>query len=249
MAYSSPNKMVQKHGKGLMMKGSVNYMHEGESHEEKLVSKETTRTRETTPEGITGTRLTTTSKFETPGGEVKRTVEGDKAYAALSKEQRKTQDEKFLAKKRSESQTRFTPDAIKVPIKGVDIKTGLKDVKFDVPSAKEVSENIINRRIHDVFYSDGKPDYGARKQLYTQLMDKNIKDFKSGIITRDQALREAKAYRNLPNIETPEEVKDRERKQDIKQFKRKLKKRVENVFTSKGQYRGGGGDGVECTTC
>lgn len=126
--------------------------------EEKLLSKETTKTRETTPEGITGTRVTTTSQYETPGGEVKRTAEGDRAYAALTPEQRKAQDEKFLAKQRSETQTRFTPDAIKIKTQGltsvkpkltggsmpgkIDTVIGGGDYKFDL-SGKKPSYNIF----------------------------------------------------------------------------------------------------------
>lgn len=119
---------------GFMAEGSAAYLHgdPGTPHidpnNETLVSSKTTKTRETTPEGIKGTRLTTKSNFRTPGGEVKKTPEGDKAYAALSQEQKDAQDDKF----RQASQTRFTPDALKLPKARVEITT--PEITAEVPT-------------------------------------------------------------------------------------------------------------------
>ena len=131
---------------GYMSEGSVAHMHgdpdtpHEDTNNETLVSSKTTKSRETTPEGIKGTRLTTESKFKTPGDTVKRTAEGDKAYAALSQEQRDMQDAKFKAKKRSESQTRFTPDAIKIPT------TGVRSIKQEIEAPKPTAKDFTKKK-------------------------------------------------------------------------------------------------------
>jgi len=155
MPYKKSPASFKKHKSnavGFMVEGSAFHL-DTDPKEETLVSSETARSRETTPEGITGTRVTTKSKFKTPGGEVKRTSEGDKAYAALSQEQRDVQDARFKAKQRSETQTRFTPDAIKTTKKGIqpitpkitgsmpdkiDTVIGGGDYKFDLSGKKPV---------------------------------------------------------------------------------------------------------------
>jgi len=159
MAYNKQQgavtRMYDAKGKptGLMMKGSSNYFDPTEGNE-KLLSEETTRTRETTPEGITGTRITKISRFRTPGGVVKRTPEGDAAYAALSPEERKAQDEKYLAKQRSETQTRFTPDSPKIKT------TGLVSVKPEITgSTPEKIDPVIGGGDYKFDLSGKKPFY------------------------------------------------------------------------------------------
>ena len=133
MAYKqSPASFVKHKSKavGYMAAGSAFHL-DPDPRKETLVSSTTTKTRETTPEGIPGTRLTTESKFKTPGGKVKTTPEGDAAYASLSQEQKDAQDAKFKAKQRSESETRFTPDAVKIQTAGVDL--GKQELKGEMP--------------------------------------------------------------------------------------------------------------------
>lgn len=163
MAYKqSPASFVKHKSKavGYMAKGSAAYI-EGNTdpNNETLVSSKTTKSRETTPEGIKGTRLTTESKFKTPGGEVKRTPEGDTAYAALSQEQKDAQDAKFLAKKRSELQTRFTPDAIKVP------KQSLQSLeqKFSLSTPEKI-DPIVGGGDYKFDISGKKPNYAISQE-------------------------------------------------------------------------------------
>ena len=157
MAYKQSPASFMKHKSkavGYMVNGSAAHL-EGDTdpNNETLVSSKTTKIRETTPEGIKGTRLTTESSFRTPGGKVKTTPEGNAAYAALSQEKKDAQDSKFKAKKRSESQTRFTPDAIKIPTAGV------QSVKPEI-TAPDVNKEIYSK----AFSSSENTNYGLKKK-------------------------------------------------------------------------------------
>jgi hypothetical protein len=197
MAYKkSPTSFVKhkSNAVGFMAEGSAAYMHgPGGTHpdpnKETLVSSKTTKSRETTPEGISGTRVTTKSEFKTPGGKVKRTPEGDKAYAALSQEQRDAQDAKFKAQKRSESQTRFTPDAIKIKAKGlasvkpeitgsmpekIDTVIGGGDYKFDLSGEKPVYSSY--NKVVQSFGGGNTGRYGLDKSDVEGLIAKNRYD-------------------------------------------------------------------------
>lgn len=193
MAYKQSPASFKKHKSnavGYMAEGSAFHL-DPDPKEETLVSSETTRSRETTPEGITGTRVTTKSKFKTPGGEVKRTQEGDEAYAALSQEQRDAQDARFKAKQRSESQTRFTPDAIKLPKpKGiqppktkptgtlpekVDTVIGGGDYKFDISGKKPAY--VISEEVKQAFGGGARGTYGISNESVVQdFINKNVYD-------------------------------------------------------------------------
>ena len=139
MAYKKSPASFMKHKSkavGYMAAGSAFHLDpdpdpDTDPKKETLVSSTTTKTRETTPEGFPGTRTTLESKFETPGGKVKRTPEGDAAYASLSQEQKDAQDAKFKAKQRSEVKSRFTFDPIEVPKTGVDLPK--QELKGEMP--------------------------------------------------------------------------------------------------------------------
>lgn len=213
MAYKqSPTSFIKHKSKavGYMVNGSAAHA-EGDTdpNNETLVSSVTTRNRETTPQGITGTRLTTESKFKTPGGTVKRTAEGDKAYAALSQEQRDTQDAKFKAKQRSKSQTRFTPDAIKIPTAGIE------SVK------PEITTPDVNKEIYSkVFSPSENPNYGLRKKLYETARTKRSSDFRSGNITIEEAEAQSKPLQGMKKVMfSPEEIKQKQQKRKVRKVK------------------------------
>jgi len=213
MAYKqSPTSFIKHKSKavGYMANGSAAHL-EGDTdpNNETLVSSTTTRSRETTPEGIKGTRLTTESSFRTPGGKVKRTAEGDAAYTALSQEQRDVQDAKFKAKERSESQTRFTPDAIKIPTAGV------QSVK------QKITTPDVNKEIYSkVFSSSENPNYGLRKKLYETARSKRYSGYRSGNITLEEAKAQGKSLDKMKQaMFSPEEIKQKQQKRKVRKIK------------------------------
>ena len=230
---------------GYMAKGSAAHA-EGDTdpNSETLVSSKTTKTRETTPEGIKGTRLTTESKFKTPGGEVKRTTEGDAAYAALSQEQKAAQDAKFKAKQRSESQTRFTPDAIRIPTAGV------QSVK------PEITTPDVNKEIYSkVFSPSENPNYGLRKKLYETARTKRSSDFRSGNITREEAKVQSKPLQEMNKaMFSPEEIKQKQQKRKVRKIKEAItsiipKDNRNSYEKSLGSKRRTVGSGNPCRNC
>lgn len=258
MKKSSCIKMYDSKGKqsGLMMEGSLAHMEsmanygspykkvgpgDPDSSEETLVSSTTTRSRETTPTGLTGTRLTTTSKYETPGGEVKRTPKGDAAYAALSQEQKAAQDAKFKAKQRSESKTRFTPDPIKIPTAGV------RSVK------QEITTPDVNKEIYSkVFSPSENPNYGLRKKLYETSRSKRYSDVRSGNITLEEAKAQSKPLKEMKKaMFSPEEIKQKQQKRKV----RKIKEAITSVIpelpkpTNLAKKRKTRGSGNPCKRC
>ncbi len=235
---------------GYMANGSAAHL-EGDTdpNNETLVSSTTTRSRETTPEGIKGTRLTTESSFRTPGGKVKRTAEGDAAYAALSQEEKDAQDAKFKAKQRSESQTRFTPDAIKIPT------TGVQSVK------QKITTPDVNKEIYSkVFSSSENPNYGLRKKLYETARSKRNRDFMSGNITREEVKAQSKPLKEMKKaMFSPEEIKQKQQKRKVRKIKEaitsvvpKLPKRTsyEKKLARPGRTTGSGNAGKNpCKSC
>jgi len=194
MAYRQNSTSFIKHKSkavGYMANGSVAHLEEDtDPNNETLVSSKTTKSRETTPEGIKGTRLTTESKFKTPGGKVETTPEGDRAYAALSQKQKDAQDAKFRAKQRSELQTRFTPDAIKIKTQGltsvkpkltggsmpnkIDTVIGGGDYKFDL-SGKKPSYNIF-QETKQAFGGGTISSFGQGRSNVKQAINKSQAD-------------------------------------------------------------------------
>jgi len=193
MAYKQSPASFKKHKSkavGYMANGSIAHL-EGDTdpNKETLVSSKTTKSRETTPEGITGTRVTTKSKFKTPGGEVKRTSEGDKAYAALSQEQRDAQDAKFKAKQRSESQTRFTPDTIKIKTqdltsvkpkltgempKRIDNIIGGGDYEFDI--SNKPTSYVTSNEVKQAFGGGMTTRYGLGESDASSARQRSLSD-------------------------------------------------------------------------
>jgi hypothetical protein len=156
---------------------------------EALVSSETVKTRETTPEGFSGTRYTTTDKFRTPGGEVKKTPEGDKAYAALSQQQRDAQDARFKAKQREAVKSRFIFDPVKTTKKGiqtvtpkitgsmpekVDTVIGGGDYKFDISGKKPVYS--ISQEVKQPFGGGVIGRYGKDESDVQPFINKSVYD-------------------------------------------------------------------------
>lgn len=227
---------------GYMTKGSAAHAEgDTDSNSETLVSSTTTKTRETTPEGIKGTRLTTESSFRTPGGKIKRTAKGDAAYAALSQKQREAQDAKFKAKLRSESQTRFTPDAIKIPTAGV------QSVK------PEITTPDVNKEIYSkVFSPSENPNYGLRKKLYETARSKRYKDYRSGDITREQAAAQSEPLREMKKLMfSPEEIKQKEQKRKVKKIKETITSIIPELPkpTNLAKKRKTRGSGNPCKRC
>ena len=248
MAYKQNSTSFIKHKSkavGYMANGSIAHL-EGDTdpNNETLVSSKTTKSRETTPEGIKGTRLTTESKFKTPGGKVETTPEGDRAYAALSQKQKDTQDAKFKAKQRSESQTRFTPDAIKIKTQG------LTSVKPKL-TAPDVNKEIYSK----VFSPSENPNYGLRKKLYETARLKRSSDYRLGNITREEARAQSKPLQEMKKtMFSPEEIKQKQQKRKI----RKVKEAITSIIPKdkrssyeKKLSRGGGrvGSGNPCKSC
>ena len=210
-----------------MANGSAAHL-EGDTdpNNETLVSSTTSRSRETTPSGIKGTRLTTESKFRTPGGEVKRTAEGDAAYTALSQEQREAQDTKFKAKQRSESQTRFTPDAIKMP------KAGVESVKPKI-TTPDVNKEIYSK----VFSPSENPNYGLRKKLYETARLKRYNDSRSGKITFEEAKAQSKPLKEMKKAMKKQKkrllgiiIKKKKSETTLKKKNQKLKKKRMHIL-------------------
>lgn len=246
MAYKqSPTSFIKHKSKavGYMVNGSIAHL-EGDTdpNNETLVSSKTTKSRETTPEGITGTRLTTESKFKTPGGEVKRTPEGDAAYAALSKEQKAAQDAKFKAKQRSESQTRFTPDAITIRT-----KPEIRSVKPEI-TIPDVNKEIYSK----VFSPSENPNYDLRKKLYETARKKRYSDVRSGNITLEEAKAQSKSLKEMKkSMFSPEEIKQKQQKRKV----RKIKEAITSIIpelpkpTNLAKKRRTVGSGNPCKSC
>lgn len=248
MAYKqSPTSFIKHKSKavGYMANGSIAHL-EGDTdpNNETLVSSKTTKSRETTPEGIKGTRLTTESSFRTPGSEVKRTPEGDAAYANLSQEQKAAQDAKFKAKQRSESQTRFTPDAIRIRTARVQsVKPEIKTI--------DVNKEIYSK----VFSPSENPNYGLRKKLYETARTKRYRDVRSGNITLEEAKAQSKPLKEMKKaMFSPEEIKQKQQQRKVRKIKETItsiipKDNRSSYEKSLGSKRRTVGSGNPCKSC
>jgi len=171
-----------------------------------------------------GTKKTFTTKFKTPGDEVTRTTEGDKAYAKLSPEGRKKQNSAYLAaKNREEVKTRFIPDAF---------KTNLKTSKITTPkisaNVSGVRDEIFNREF-DKKESDA--NFGLRQALYKD----KYKDVDRGGMSNTEKLAQNE-YSKLRS--TAEERKSASSAQKKQIAKSKLKKALTIDLSKKGARKG-----------
>lgn len=96
---------------------------------EKVYGEPTVTQTRTTQDGMSGTLTTVSRPYTQSGaGRAIRTAEGDRAYAAKTKEQQEAQDKRFKAiqsRSGADVTTRFTPDPIAIKPKGI---VPLKDV-------------------------------------------------------------------------------------------------------------------------
>ena len=242
MGYKSPYNKVGKvmpemknQSKSSLMMNDASPLYETDPNKEKLIGEKTTTSRETTPEGIKGTRVTTTSQYETPGGTVKRTAEGDAAYAALSQEQRDAQDARFRAQQRSESQTRFTPDAIKLPkTKGiqppktkitgslpekVDTVVGGGDYKFDISGEKpsySISQETVQAFGGGVKGRAGQNESDVQAAIIKSKYDKSTKTGAKNILKVTQV--QGDVAPGLPERYKAQALLNRERAEETKRL-------------------------------
>lgn len=209
--------------------GKTPFMFKGEDPAgdptEKKVSTEVSRSRVTQPSGQTGTLVTIKDKFKTPGGEVPRTAEGDKAYADKTPEQRKAQDDAYLAKKRSETRQRFIADPMKIKTAG----TSEVSIEAPKPSASLDTGKIKGAYIDKTLKTEG--NFDIKKKIALQERDRIIKSNKERIssgeeIGRPERVTTSKYLRTLREASyTPEEVASR---------KKATKKRTKKAKSNQG---------------
>lgn len=171
-----------------------------------------------------GTRKTFTTKFRTPGDEVNRTAEGDKAYALLSPEGRKKQDSAYLAAtNREEVKTRFIPDSLKTNLK----TSGISSPKISADTSG-VKDEIFNREF-DKPESDA--NFGLRQELYKE----KYKGVDRGSMSNIEKLAQNE-YSNLRK--TAEQRKSASSAQKKQIAKSKLKKALTIDLSKKGAKKG-----------
>jgi len=196
----------------------------GDPVEEK-VSTEVSKSRVTQPSGQTGTLVTIKDKYKTPGGEVTRTAEGDKAYAAKTPKQRKAQDDAYLAKKRSETRQRFIADPMKIK------SAGTSEISIDAPkpSASLDAGKIRGAYIDKTLKTEG--NFDVKKKIASQERDRIMKSNKKriasgGEISRPERVKTSRYLRTLREASyTPEEVASR---------KKATKKRTKKAKSNQG---------------
>ncbi len=194
----------------------------GDPTEEK-VSTEVSKERVTKPSGQKGTLVTIKDKYKTPGGEVKRTAEGDKAYAAKTKAQQKAQDAAYLAKNRSASRERFIADPISVKPKG---STAMPSAK--IKTSTDISKDIFNKEFDK---PESEANYGLRKDLFKT----KYKGVDSSTMT-SQEKRSRYEYSRLRK--TAEQRKSAYKAQKKQIAKNKLKKALTIDLSKKGARKG-----------
>tara|TARA_R110001592_G_scaffold38355_4_gene126552 strand:+ start:3568 stop:4263 length:696 start_codon:yes stop_codon:yes gene_type:complete len=190
---------------------------------EKKVSSKVTRQRITKPSGQTGTLVTFEDKYKTPGGEVKRTVEGDKAYAAKNKEQRKVQDKKYLAKNRSESKERFIADPVTIKPKGLATMPTAK-----IKPSIDVSKDIFNKEFD-------KPESEANYKLRQNLYKRKYEDADRGSMSNTEKIAQ-NTYSKLRKTE--QQRSDASKAAKKQKAKYKLKKALTIDLSRKGAKKG-----------
>ena len=194
----------------------------GDPTEEK-VSTEVSKERVTKPSGQKGTLVTIKDKYKTPGGEVKRTVEGDKAYAAKTKEQQKAQDAAYLAKNRSASRERFIADPISIKPKG---STTIPSA--EIKTSTDISKDIFNKEFDK---PESKANYSLRQDLYKT----KYKGVDSSTMTNKEKLAKSE-YSKLRK--TAEQRKSAGKAQKKQIAKSKLKKALTIDLSKKGARKG-----------
>jgi len=190
---------------------------------EKKVSSKVTRHRITKPSGQTGTLVTFEDKYKTPGGEIERTVEGDKAYADKTKEQRKVQDEKYLARNRSESKERFIADAITIKPKRL---TTMPTARIE-PSI-DISKDIFNKEFN-------KPESEANYELRQNLYKRKYEGVDRGSMSNTEKIAQ-NTYSKLRKTE--QQRSDASKAAKIQKAKNKLKKALTIDLSRKGAKKG-----------
>jgi len=171
-----------------------------------------------------GTKKTFTTKFRTPGDEVTRTTEGDRAYEAKSQKEKDIQDAAYLAaKERQEIKTRFIPDALKTNLKTYGISS--PEISADVSGIKD---EIFNREF-DKKESDA--NFGLRQALYKD----KYKDVDRGSMSNTEKLAQNE-YSKLRS--TAEERKSASSAQKKQIAKSKLKKALTIDLSKKGARKG-----------
>tara|TARA_R100000951_G_scaffold71251_1_gene60061 strand:+ start:189 stop:887 length:699 start_codon:yes stop_codon:yes gene_type:complete len=191
--------------------------------DEKKVSTEVTKKRVTKPSGQTGTLVTIKDNYKTPGGEAKRTIEGDKAYAAKTKKQRKVQDEAYLAKNRSASRERFIGDPISIEPKG---STNMPNAK--IKTSIDISKDIFNREFNK---SEPEANFDLRQDLYKR----KYEGVDRGSMSNTEKLAQNK-YSKLRK--TAEQRSDASKAAKKQKAKHKLKKALTIDLSRKGARKG-----------
>ena len=171
-----------------------------------------------------GTRKTFTTKFKTPGDEVTRTAEGDKAYASLTPEGRKKQDSAYLAEKnRQEVKTRFIPDALKTDLNATQISSPKISAK-----TSGIKDEIFNREF-DKKESDA--NFGLRQSLYKE----KYKDADRGSMSNTEKIAQGEYSKLRKTTEQRKSASEAQKKQIAKS---KLKKALTIDLSKKGAKKG-----------
>ncbi len=224
MAYKqSPGRMnMPKTGRDIPTQMKNPLYITGDPTEEK-VGTEISKKRITKPSGQKGTLVTIEDKYKTPGGEVTRTAEGDKAYASKTPEQRKAQDAAYLAKKRLETRQRFIADPVSIGTKGT---TDMPNAK--IKTSTDISKDIINKEFD-------KPESEANYKLRQDLYKKKYKDVDSSTMTN----KEKQARFEYSKLRKTAEQRESASKAQKKQIaKNKLKKALNIDLSRKGARKG-----------
>ena len=171
-----------------------------------------------------GTKKTFTTKFRTPGDEVTRTTEGDKAYAKLSTEDRKKQDSAYLAaKNREEVKTRLIPNSLKINLKTPGISS--PEISADVSGIKD---EIFNKEFNK---KESDANFALRETLY--------KDKYKGVDRGSMSNTEKLAQNEYSKLRsTAEQRKSASSAQKKSIAKNKLKKALTVDLSGKGAKKG-----------
>ena len=223
MYKQSPGRMnMPKTGRGIPTQMKNPLYITGDPTEEK-VSTEISKKRVTKPTGQTGTLVTIKDKYKTPGGEVPRTVEGDKAYAAKTKAQQKAQDEAYLAKNRSASRERFIADPISIKPKG---STTMPSAK--IKTSTDISKDIFNKEFDK---PESEANFGLRRELYKR----KYKNADRGSMSNTEKLAQNEYSKLRKTAEQRESASSAQKKQIAKS---KLKKALTIDLSKKGAKKG-----------
>ena len=223
MYNQSPGRMnMPKTGRGVPTQFKNPLYITGDPTEEK-VGTEVSKSRVTKPSGQTGTLVTIKDKYKTPGGEITRTVEGDKAYADKTPKQRKAQDDAYLAKRRSETRQRFIADPVSIKAKGVADMTSAK-----IQTSTDISKDIFNKEFD-------KPESEANFSLRQELYKSKYKDADRDSMSNIEKLVQNEYGRLRKTAEQRKSASKAQKKQIAKS---KLKKALTIDLSRKGARKG-----------